>query len=45
MANIELEQKMNQWAETFQNGKFKRFIGSPSLEVFYVKHLFISWNF
>lgn len=37
-SNIEQEQKMNQWAETFQNGKFKRFIGSESLKEFYVKH-------
>ena len=32
------QEEMDQWAKTFKDGLFKRFIGSPSLEVFYAKH-------
>jgi len=39
MVNIELEQKMKEWADTFEGGKFKRFRDAPdSLKLFYVQH-------
>lgn len=35
---IEQEQKMNNWAETYMNGRFKKFIGTDQLKLFYVEH-------
>jgi len=37
-SDIENEQKIKEWAETYQGGKFKRFIGSDTLQSLYVKH-------